>query len=248
MGRSNFRRLCRTCIKRNSLPKFRPVDSASCRPYEPPMLKSIGNFFSSVLAGWVFSAQGIAVCGIVGGAIMAFLTYLTKNLDGYSPLSYGVAAVFGIISIIIILRSLIAIYIAFNEQMYTKKPTYIEYRMEQGRINLVSKSNIWGEPAFALGIHLEQSPAAQANSQRNQRRLEKKHPVKVTEHELKTGTIHAVFDRPIAPKSFHVHLVKGVGKCPVRMASNIHSRGASVELNEITNDCSFQVWFSEERT
>lgn len=117
--------------------------------------------------------------------------------------------------------------------------------MEKGRINLIDKSNIYGEPAVNLNINMIEDSPVTAGSARNQRRLEKKNPPTFKEHEIKRAEITAVFDKPIANNTFHVHIVSIGGPSPVRLGSNINNRVGSIILDEIANECAFRIWFNK---
>lgn len=191
----------------------------------------------------MFTDKGIAFITAIWGIIMGILTYFTDIIKLFAPLSYGLIISLGLFIGLHLCRLFNSIFTT----KYTSRPTFIEYKMEKGRINLIKKSNIWAEPNFMLNVTLiPDSPPIQANNARNQKRLEAKTPTTFKEHELKTATIQTTFDKPIAPESFHIHLVKDVGQCPAILHCSITMRNATVVLGELTNDCSFRIWFNEE--
>lgn len=208
----------------------------------PRIIKEfVGNFFSN----WAFSNAGIAFFASASGLMMGGLAYLTTEFQAYAPFSYGLAIAFGLILGLIICSQFNRVWAA----RFTTKPTFAEFKMEKGRINLVKKSNIYGEPSVDLGIvAVQEQPAIQANSARNQKRLNERNPPTFKEHDLKTASIRVIFDKPVANSNFHVHLVSVGGQCPTRIASAIDNRTANVALENITNDCAFQVWFNERKT
>ena len=110
------------------------------------MLKKHWNTFVE----FSFSAWGIAIWSAIGGDTMSILKFVTTTLQTYAPLSYGIATAFGIIAMLAILRGAISIWTAFNQRIFTKKPTFIEYKIENGKINLV-KDTLKNLPTTSKG-------------------------------------------------------------------------------------------------
>lgn len=181
---------------------------------------------------------------------MTFLTYLTTALQDYAPLSYGVAASFGIIAMIVILRGAISIWISFSQRLTTKKATYIEYKINSRRSNLVKKSNIYQEPSFSLLEKLTpESPAPDLN--RNQKRTIKAtqpaspQVVKLKQDECLSAQILVLFEKPIASSSMHIKIESISGNCPtIEFASN-NERWASVAISNIYDGCYFRISFND---
>ena len=212
---------------------------------EKALWDTIKEFGGVIFTNWLFTEKGTAAIALLWGAIMAALTYFTHSLDIFAPLSYGLLASLGIILGLHVCRLANSTF----SQRFTKKPTFVEYKMEKGRINLVKKSNIFGEPAARLNIQLVQDkPQMIASNPRNKRRLDKKNAsLTLKEHDSKSLSVLVIFDRPLANSDFHVHIVGLGGTCPTREASDINSRVSTVALSNVSNDCSFQIWFNERK-
>lgn len=177
---------------------------------------------------------------------MAFLAYLTEGLKAFAPASYGVAFVFGVVSVFCVMRIMVSIYIGISQRVTTKKKTYIDYKMENGRIVLVGKSNIYKEPSVTLNVLMApEAPSTPliANNQRNANRLAKKNPA-VLKETGKTASILVLFEKPVASETFHIRVESGVGKCPTREMSSMDNRWASIAISHLEDECSFRICFN----
>jgi len=200
-----------------------------------------------IFVGWSFTPWGLTTWSAVGGGIMLRLTYLTTQLQQYAPVSYGVAAIFGIIASVVLLRLLLSIWLAISQRLATKKPTFLEYKIENGRINLVSKSNIYKEPSceFQDNMVVKQNhPIGQNREQKRQIEATHTGPAQTVTKLPSSASILVHFDKPIVPADFHVRIEQIVGNCPTREASSIDERWSHIVLGKITDNCSFRIRFN----
>lgn len=99
-----------------------------------------------VSIGLLFSGPGIALCVALGTGVMVALTYLTKGLASFAPLSYGVVAV---LSIVVFLGIFFA---AANiaKQVRTHKATFIEIDVSNATLGVSRTSNIEDQRSFTV--------------------------------------------------------------------------------------------------
>ncbi|MES2204703.1 MAG: hypothetical protein V4496_05725 [Pseudomonadota bacterium] len=179
---------------------------------------------------WSFSFWGNTIWCAAVSIVMAVLTFLTNALKNYSPLSYGVTIVFGIITTLIILRLLLSIFVTFNQRVATKKPTFVEYKIHNRRMTLVKKSNIYQEPSTTL-MDPTLTPSTQQQA--------------TVPNSCLSLTVLATFEKPIASISMHLKIEQISGQCPTIDGSNTTERWAQVRINNIHDECYFRIWFND---
>lgn len=180
---------------------------------------------------------------------MLLLTHLTTILKDYAPLSYGLSFFIGVIIAIVILRGLLSIWISFSQRLFTKKSTFIEYRVENRRINLVAKENIYKEPLcnFQDKKHLNLQVANQVPQNRQQKRATQatqQVPSQTITDLPSSASFLVHFEKPIHQSVLHVKLENKVGTFPVMEGHTIDERWSNVVLTNIPDNCSFIIRFN----
>jgi hypothetical protein len=184
-----------------------------------------------------FSPIGTGVWATIGGGIMAILTYLTTALQQYSPLSYGIAVFFGLISTLIVIRLILSAWLSFSQRLYTNKPTFVEYKIDNRRINLVRKSNMYREPSVVL----EDIKPSQQN--RKQRRADQSNNNE--QPDIISARINAIFERPITSSSMHLKIESISGQCPTRENSIMDERYGNLTISNIKDGSYFRICFND---
>lgn len=200
-----------------------------------------------VFVGWSFTPLGTAFWGSVGGGIMWLLTSLTTALNDYAPLSYGIAFFAGVIIAILILRGALSIWISFSQRLFTKKPTFIEYKVENRRINLIAKENIYREPLcnFQDKKHLKiTNPVPQNRAQKRKAEATQDVPSQSITDLPSSASFLVHFEKPIHQSALHVRLENKAGSYPVMEGHVIDERWANVVLSNIPDNCSFIIKFN----
>lgn len=208
------------------------------------MFKFIGNLTKDAFFKWLFSPSGMAVLSVLGGFSMLSLNYFTTALQELAPLSYGVAFLIGVLAILWILNLSVAIWQKFSGTHLTKEATFLEFKVEHGRINLIAKGNIYKEPNTSfVNNHQVTLPTPGAN-RRDRRAKEAMQIAPVVSQLPHTAQIIVQFEKAIAPSSFHLRLEGIVGQCPVRDTSALDERWAIITLSNILDNCSFRIRFN----
>jgi len=190
--------------------------------------KKITGFAGNIITNWAFTDKGIAVLTAVWGIVMGILTYFTKALSIFSPLSYGLAVALGLMIGLHLCR-------LFNKtfsEKYTNERTYVEYKIENRRINLVKKSNIYKEPSVTLVDNQIINAASVPSTPRQT-------------HGPLSANILVNFEKPIKPSQFHVMLESIVGVSPTRENSSMDERWSSLVITNIQDNCSFRIRFDQ---
>lgn len=99
-----------------------------------------------LFVGFLFSGPGIALCVALGTSAMVVITYLTKALASFAPLSYGVVAVLSIAVFLCIFFAAANI----TKQVRTHKPTFIEIDVSNATLGVLRTSNIEDQRSFNL--------------------------------------------------------------------------------------------------
>lgn len=211
------------------------------------MSKKLQEFSTNLIIAWLFSPLGIAAIGTIGGLAITILTFFTAQLNSYAPLSYGLAMICGIILALIILYLLASIYIAVQGNFKTKKPTFLEFRVEQRRVTIINKSNIYKEPSVGLSdFHQYDSPAPAEVGNRKQRRamaVSGETSRQVIGKNL-TLNLRVMFDKPIDPTTFHTRIEPLEGTCPTRDESVMDERCCDMILSNLQDNSSFRIRFN----
>jgi len=200
-----------------------------------------------IFIGWCFTPLGIAFWGSIGGGIMWLLTSLTSALSDYAPLSYGIAFTIGIIISITILRGVLSIWISFSQRLFTRKPTLIEYKVENRRINLVAKQNIYKEPLcdFRDQKHFKiTNPVPQNRSQTRKLQATQPVPSQTISNLPSSASFLVHFEKPLHQSTLHVRIENKAGTFPVMEGHAIDERWANVVLTNIPDNCSFIIKFN----
>lgn len=178
--------------------------------------------YLDIFIDFSFTPWGIVIWSAVGGIIMSILTYFTTALKVYTPLSYGIAFAFGIIAILIILKFILSIWITFSQRIFTKKPTFIEYKLENERLHLIKKSNIYKEPSCILMT-----------------------PKQNTSITAPLANIIVIFERPISSSSILTKIKNISGPIPTKDSSTIDERWATIALSNIKESSYFRIYFND---
>jgi hypothetical protein len=170
---------------------------------------------------------------------MGILAYFTHAISQYAPLSYGFSVAAGLAIGLLLLK----LYNNVMTSKTTEEPTFIEYRMNNGRINLIKKSNIYKEPSVQLQdltVINQPQPAENRAARRG-----KGQQAQVAEaRNFKSAVITALFQRPLSSESIHFHIEEIGGGCPTREISSVDNRWASIAIANIADNCSFRIHFN----
>jgi uncharacterized protein (DUF58 family) len=131
------------------------------------LISFLGQFITWLLT----TPSGATVLSAVISVIMTFLSIFTDKIIQYAPLSYGFVAFAFFFLALIFSLSAGFIWTQISQRILTKKETFLEYKIENRRINLVKKSNIYKEPYCELIDQPEVSIATQTQLNRHQKRV-----------------------------------------------------------------------------
>jgi len=192
----------------------------------------------------LFTDKGAATLAVIWGVVMTILAHLTGSFDEYQPFLHGVVF-FLFFFLAFILWLLIGwLWNIVSEKIMTKKATYVEYKVENGRLNLTAKSNIYKEPTCMLNVVI---PTQVIKPNRAQRRAGKNMPVVVQKdgsRKMVSAFLIVVFEKPIHPSSFHLRLEPMGGTSPTKDSHGYDERYAHIGISNLTDDAAFRIRFN----
>lgn len=219
-------------------------------------IKIVGQFIA-----WLFTDPiGAFFQGVVWGAIMTFCAYLSGTFKEYGALAYCIA--FFATFFAAILLALLAgwIWTHISHRLGTTKPTFIEYKFQNGRMHLVKKSNIYKEPTCSLApiipqtlnILIQQPPLQNRQQRRAQGQGQQVVPNPLAtppapqqpQEPRMTAFIITMFQKPILPSMFHMRLESIAGALPSTDQSSIDEKWGLVALSNLTEDSRFRIYFN----
>lgn len=202
---------------------------------------------------WLISTpQGAALFASVLGTLLTVLAYFTDGLGLPGPFSYGV--IFVITLFVTFAFTLLGgfIWLQISQRLSTNKPTYVEFKVEHGRLNLLSKSNIYKEPSVNLTIAVPQQLIFLTSSAKGSKPqkgggspIPQPSPAAQPPAQDKPQAfIIVLFERPISTSSFHLRLEAVAGVVPRKEQSGMDEKWCFIGISEIHDNCIFKIRFN----
>lgn len=214
--------------------------------------QSAKNFSGSIFTNWMFTERGIALLTIIWGAAMSVLTYFTDSLVQFSPLSYALALAVGLFVGLHLCRLFNSVF----SSRRTNKQTFIEYRMENNHLEIVSISNIYkapimeqaGQQIMNIQLVVPQSPNRKAKRAAASNQAVPTQPLPQPPQQAQPDpnldlSITALFEKPIINVRV-AKIEKLSGSAPKITACLPDERWCKLSLIEIKNGSYFRIQFN----
>jgi hypothetical protein len=199
----------------------------------------LAKFFRDLFFKWLFSPSGIATVGAFVAITMTGLSFFSVAMQAYAPLSYGVVALLSMAIAMWILNMCLNIWSRFAGIYTTREQTLIEYRVHDGRLNLISKKNIYKEPNSNVSI-----PHTVHGSNRQEKRaLAARNEPVITRHPADARII-VMFEKPIHPSSFLCRIEPVAGESPIKNTTAMDERYAIIEISNLHDGAQFRIVFN----
>lgn len=179
---------------------------------------------------------------------MLILTHISGLFSQFGLLAYGV--IFFVAFFASIILTFIAgwIWTHISYILGTKKSTFVKYKVENFRLNLIGKSNIYKVPhtkfldatympAQVMPSHNRQNRRAQVSQQTS--------PLPPAVRTL-DAFIVVQFQKPIRSSAFHLRIENDGGTSPITGDTCIDERWGLVQLSGLEEGSAFRICFNSD--